>query len=173
MPLHPRKMETINQSSQQLNGETMSKWFDNFISNIFVHRIMMETDTAPSEIKQLYTDAMIEDYHSMSKTVRDQSTKYFIVKLVEYYFEQLKSFEISPQKLAFDFSDAKILVWAQISDEDDKSENALILSEARANLKYLETGFYISSTIVEESDNLEIPSHYHELKIHGRLSSPY
>jgi len=166
-------METINQSSSELNNETMSKWFDNFISHISVDKMMMETDTAPNETKQFYTNAFMEDYHSMSKSVRDQSTKYFIIKLVEYYVEQLKSFEISPQKLAFDFSDAKILVWAQIANEDDKSENALILSEARANRKYSETGFYISSTIVEECDNLEIPSHYNELKIHGRLPSSH
>ena len=166
-------MEIINKSSSELSNETMSKWFDDFISHISVDKMMMETDTAPSETKQFYIDAIMEDYHSISKSVRDQSTKYFIIKLVEYYFEQLKSFEIFPQKLAFDFSDAKILVWAQIENENDKSENALILSEARANRNYSETGFYISSTIVEECDNLEIPSHYNELKIHGRFSSSH
>jgi len=82
---------------------------------------------------------------------------------------QNSSKNVFPQKLAFDFSDAKILVWAQIKTEDVSTEDALILSEAEANSKYSDNGFYISSTIVEECDNLPIPSHYHEVKINGRL----
>jgi hypothetical protein len=158
-------MQATQKPISGLNQEDIRNWFDKLISHISVDKIMMETNTAPTEIKEFYTNAMLDDYHKMSKAVRDQSTKYFIVKLLEDYLSELKSFKIFPQKLAFDFSDAKILVWAQISNEDEKAEDALILSEA--------AGFYVSSTIVEESDNLKIPPHYHEVKIHGGLSSSH
>jgi hypothetical protein len=166
-------MQATQKPISGLNQEDIRNWFDKLISHISVDKIMMETNTAPTEIKEFYTNAMLDDYHKMSKAVRDQSTKYFIVKLLEDYLSELKSFKIFPQKLAFDFSDAKILVWAQISNEDEKAEDALILSEAKANSKYSEAGFYVSSTIVEESDNLKIPPHYHEVKIHGGLSSSH
>lgn len=161
------------QPSSALNQENIRNWFDQLISHVSVDKIMMETDTAPNEIKAFYNSAIQADSYELSKNVRDLSTKYFIAKLLADYLAELNAFKMFPQKLAFDFSDAKILVWAQISDEDEKTEDALILSEAKANSKYSEAGFYISSTIVEESDKLQIPPHYHEVKIHGRLPGSY
>ena len=166
-------MPTTKARKSEVNDETIRNWFDKFISHISVDSIMMQTNTAPEDMKEFYQAAMEDDYRQLSKSVREQSTKYFIANLVTDYFKALKSFNVTPQKLAFDFSDAKILVWAQILDDDEKTEDALILSEAKANLKYSDTGFYVSSTIVDESDNLIIPPHYHEVKLDGRLPSTY
>ena len=134
---------------------------------------MLDTGVAPVKTEEFYNAAMHPDPYVMTKTIREQTTQYFIQNLVQYYFKELTSYKISPQKLAFDFSDAKILVWAQIADEDESSENALILSEAKANSKFSENGFFVTTTIVEESDKLNMPPHYHEVKIHGRLSGSH
>lgn len=159
------KMEAIINPTSQLSNDAIAKWFDNFISHISVDRMMIETQTASVETDQFYRDMILENHTAMNSWARVNSTTYFIRKLVEDYLNELKAFRATPQKLAFDFSDAKILVWAQIADNDDLTEDALILSEAKANAKYSDNGFYVSSTIVEESDNLKIPSHYHQILI--------
>ncbi|WP_462267368.1 hypothetical protein [Mucilaginibacter sp.] len=164
---------TINKTHEVLSNEAIKQWFNGFIAHISVDKMMMETNTAPSDLKDFYTSAMLEDYAAISKTIRDTSSKYFIGNLVQFYINAFVTYKIAPQKLAFDFSDAKILVWAEILDNDEKAEEALILSEAKANAKFADTGFYISSTIVEQSDDLPIPSHYNEVKFHGGLSGSH
>lgn len=150
--------------------ETITKWFDKLINGISVDKMMLQTQTAPTDKEQFYLDAINENHDATHNFLRVQSTKYFISQLLNDYFNELKTFKTRPQRLAFDLSDAKILVWAQIKNDDETTEDALILSEARANSKYHNYGFYVSSTIIEEGDCLEIPSHYHELKLDGRLS---
>jgi hypothetical protein len=158
-------MEAIKHSTAELSNQTINQWFDKFISHLSVDRIMLETQTASKETDQFYKDVILENHTAMNSWARVSSTTYFIRKLVEDYLNELQTFKAFPQKLAFDFSDAKILVWAQIEDSDDATEDALILSEAKANAKYSENGFYVSSTIVEESDKLNVPPHYHEIAI--------
>ena len=60
-------------------------------------------------------------------------------------------------------SDSKILVWAVVDDNDEKTEDALIIAEAKVNGKYYEKGFYLNSTIIEKSDNLSVPPHYQKI----------
>jgi hypothetical protein len=158
-------MEAIHNTSSEKSNEVIKAWFDKFLSTISVDRMLMETNTASFETDKIYKNFIYERYDEIHSMARSTSSFYFINKLVIDYLMELRSFKAIPQKLALDVSDAKILVWAQIKDNDDLTEDALILSEARANSKYSDNGFYVSSTIVEECDNLEIPSHYHEIKI--------
>ncbi len=131
---------------------------------------MIETDTAPIETKEFYNNAMTGNVIGIVTGMRVESTKFFIAQIVNDYFKELHSYQAKPLKLAFDFSDAKILVWAEISTDDENTEDALILSEAKANEKYSSNGFFISSTIVESCDKLPIPTHYRQVNIDGRLS---
>ena len=62
-----------------------------------------------------------------------------------------------------DLSDASVLVWAEIADDDELMEDQLRLAQAKINAQYSQYGFYLSSTIVEESDCMPIPSHYQPL----------
>ncbi|MFI5136564.1 MAG: hypothetical protein ACHQIM_01970 [Sphingobacteriales bacterium] len=158
-------MEAILNTSSEKSNDVIKAWFDKFLSSISVDRMLMETNTASPETDKIYTDLIYERYDEIHSMARSTSSFYFINKLVIDYLIELKSFKAIPQKLALDVSDAKILVWAQIKDNDELTEDALILSEARANSKYSDNGFFVSSTIVEESDSLDVPPHYHEIKI--------
>jgi len=166
-------METAKKTFDRLTNEDVREWFEGYISGIRFGQIMLETDTASPEKKQFYNDAISGNELGLHSYARTQSTKYFIKNIVSDYFKELQKFKLMPQRLAFDFSEAKILVWAQIADDDESTEDALILAEAEANAKYSDNGFYVSSTIVEESDNLKVPGHYNEIRIDGRLSSAY
>ena len=44
-------------------------------------------------------------------------------------------------------------------------EDVLILAEAKVNAEFMDKGFGISTTIVENCDNLEIPAHYSNIPI--------
>ncbi|HEY8929205.1 MAG TPA: hypothetical protein VIM55_08450 [Mucilaginibacter sp.] len=166
-------MRTINQPTSELSNEIISEWFNKYISDISVDKMMMENDIASTETRQFYTDAISGNQEGMHNYARIQSSKYFISKIVNDYFKELQNFKAEPKKLAFSFSEAKILVWAEIADEDESTEDALILSEAKANEKYSDNGFFVTSTIVETRDHLNPPSHYHEIKIDGRLSGAH
>ena len=88
-----------------------------------------------------------------------------IEKMVKEYLGKLAVNKSFPDKIAFELSNYKVLVWAEIDMDDETTEQELILAEAITNANYSKYGLYISTTIVEKQDNLDIPPHYQELKI--------
>ncbi len=144
-------------------NDRVKTWFENMISNLKVDQVLLETNVASKEQKYFF-DTLINggesDIHALGRV---QSSMYFIKNLIQEYINELTFREAKPLKLALDLSDAKIFVWATIRDNDDITEDALILSEAKINAKYSEHGFHISSTVVEESDKIQIPPHYQQI----------
>ncbi|HYD22534.1 MAG TPA: hypothetical protein VEB40_13725 [Flavipsychrobacter sp.] len=135
-------------------------WFETLIEDIKVDQFMMEQDVAPTHKKDFYTAASQGDERKVNSMIRVSSSMYFLKGLIAEYFEELSKRNKWPLDLAMSLSDSKILVWAQINDEDYETEKALMLSEAKANSKYFDDGFYITSTIVEKGDELPIPTDY-------------
>lgn len=143
----------------------VSNWFDSLIESINLDKFMMEEGIAPVEKRRNYDDMIFGNMDIMSASVRVNSTKHFLAKLIVAYINNLKKFEARPIDLAFDLSDAKVLVWSKIHDNDESSENALILAEAETNAEFMDVGFYISTTVVEQSDGLNVPPHYQLLNL--------
>jgi hypothetical protein len=83
-----------------------------------------------------------------------------IKSLVLDYLTRLKTLDRHPEKLALGLSDSKIMIWAEIEDDDEELEDQLLILEAKMNAIYNENGFYVNSTILEKSDRLPVPSHY-------------
>jgi hypothetical protein len=148
---------TLNTKDNSL----ISDWFNELISTLRVDELMLTTGTAPTEKTDLYNSLMTNDFEIISMQNRKFSTQFFISVLLRDYITALNAFSINPKRIAFDLSDSKVLVWAEIKDNDEVAEDAFIMAEAKANSKYFNKGFYISSTIVEESDEIEVPLHYH------------
>ena len=145
-------------------SEKLDQWFESLISSIKVDHLQLKTDTATIEKKRIY-DNMIEGrFSDMALDMRNSSSQFFIEELVKDFISELNERKVSTHKLAFDLSDAKVLVWAEIDDLDEQSEDGLILAEARINAHFSKYGFHISSTIVEKSDNLFVPPHYSSVK---------
>ena len=148
---------------QDLSNQTINDWFNLFISSIEVDKMMLEADVAPAEKREFYQNIISGNTYGVVTAMRFESTKFFIAQIVGDYIKELQAFQARPLKLAFDFSDAKILVWAEVKTDDEEAEDALILAEAKANEKYSGNGFFISSTIVEDCDNLPVPPHYRQV----------
>lgn len=149
----------ITQSSYK-----QDQWFETMISSIKVDQLQLQTNTATKEKTRIYNN-IIEGKHSeMFSDMRNISSQFFIEELVKEYISELSERNVSTSQLAFDLSDAKVLVWAEIEDLDEKSEDGLILAEARINARFSNFGFHISSTIIEKGDRLMVPPHYSSVK---------
>jgi hypothetical protein len=144
---------------QALN-ETYKNWFGNLIEQLQIDKMLLEKGVASEETKNRYDTLIFGKDSEIYALGRMQSSMYFIKGLLKEYFDTLLESNNRPSKLALELSDAKILVWAEVNDDDEEAERNLILSEAKANAKYGDYGFHISSTIVEKSDSLHIPPHY-------------
>lgn len=133
-------------------------WFDEFVSTLRSHQLQLETETASRELKAFYENVFSGNMDAMLKISKQASQQYFVKRIIVEYLEHLN--KDLPKKLAFDFNDSEVLVWAEIEDNDEQMERNLILTEAAINAHYYEYGFAMTSTIVETEDQMAVPNHY-------------
>jgi hypothetical protein len=156
-------MTPATQSTEHQLNDQMRAWFDGFMNHLRVDHIALETNTASSEKRDFYQRMATADATDLAFTSRIQSSRHFLGQLILSYIDELKQRQVEPRQLAMDFSDASVLVWAEIDDDDEAMEDQLRLAQAKINAQYSQYGFYLSSTIVETSDCLAIPSHYQSI----------
>lgn len=148
---------------QQVSNKSQSQiehWFDDFIATLRTHQVQLETNTATQEIKSMYDALIGEDPDEIYKHSKLIVQKHFVGKIIFEYLKLLG--QDLPNKLAFDFDDARILVWAEVDNEE--MENELFIAEAKINSRFKEYGYGMSTTVVEKEDNLSIPPHYRSVK---------
>jgi hypothetical protein len=141
-----------------------SAWFDDFVATLRSHQIQMEADVNASEIRKIYEPLIAGNIEQIAKMSKETAQKYFVLSIMNEYVTLLKEGVEKINKLAFDFNDSLVLIWAEINDDDEEMEKRLILTEAQVNAKYHNNGFDVTSTIVEQSDKLNIPNHYRIFK---------
>lgn len=151
-----------NKVNQSIDSES---WFDEMVANLRYDQALYENDILEKDKKDVYDTMMSGNHEQLSDLGRQYSSTYFISKIVEAYFKELVKAESKPNKIALELSHSQILVWAEILEDDEIMENALILAEAKINAYFSKYGFNISSTIVEDSDCLKIPDHYKSVPI--------
>lgn len=142
-----------------------NKWFEDMISNLKIDQLLIQSDIIDQEKGEVYRAMIERDDDFVHGYARKTSSFYFIRNLVDSYVAELINRSVKLSKLAFELMNSKVLVWAEINDDDEKAERELILSSAKVNNEFSQYGFHISSTIVEKSDRLNVPNHYTELAI--------
>lgn len=153
---------TENIAIQSSNKQ--DQWFESLIHSIKIDQLQLQTNTAAEEKIRMYNNFIEGKYSEVFSDMRYKSSQFFIEELVKKYISELNERKVSTSQLAFDLSDAKVLVWAEIESFDEKSEDGLILAEAKTNALFSNYGFHISSTIIEKSDKLSVPPHYSSIK---------
>ena len=139
-------------------------WFDDFVSSIRVDQLALETGVANDAKKHLYETLIDGNIQDMMDTATKTAQQYYIQNMLIDYIHLLKDFENAPfLKLAVSFHNSELLVWAEIENDAEAVEGALIMAEAKINAKYHQHGFDMTTTIVEQCDMLSVPSHYHFL----------
>lgn len=134
-------------------------WFEEFIAAVKTHKLLLDTDTANKEIRDTYNMLMRGNQDELALSNKVSSHKYFVQNVIIDYLTFVVKEKLDV-KLAFDFDNAEILVWAKIKDDDTSTEDRLLLIEAEVNAKYHMKGYDLTTTIVEERDNLPVPGHY-------------
>lgn len=150
----------MTEPSIQDKSTEYSSWFGEIIHQIKTHQLQLETNTASKEIEDFYESLFKGDEIKVLNKTREQSTQYFVKKIVELYIQELRSRKLKINKLALSTSDERVLVWVEIPDDDFESEKQLILAQSVANSAFHEYGFHIESMIVEETDELDVPAQY-------------
>jgi hypothetical protein len=133
-------------------------WFDNFVATLRVHKMQLDTYTASNEIRKMYDVFFSGNTDNMASMSKNNAQRHFVSKMLVDYVGFIS--KNSPLKLAFDFNDSNVLVWAEIPDDDELMERILIMAEAKINAKYHDFGFDMTTTLVETRDYLSIPNHY-------------
>lgn len=151
-------MQTITQKNKSITTESL--WFDQLVNDIRVDEQLYANDLLTEPKKKMYNDLMTGNVEEMVKSLNENASKYYISNLLNDYITEIKQSKNNFKQIGLELSNKKILVWAELIDDDIATEKKLILAQAKVNAKYSEFGFSISSTIIEESDGLIIPSHY-------------
>jgi hypothetical protein len=138
-------------------------WFDEMVSKLRVDQLLLQADVLERHKKEVYEAMINGDHDFMHKYARKASSAFFIKNLIDSYFIQLGERKARPNRVALELSNSKVLVWAEINNDDELTEDALILSAAKVNFEFSKYGFHISSTIVEVGDSLNVPKHYKEV----------
>lgn len=138
-------------------------WFNALIDEIEFLQLQLETGIATHELKKVYDTLRGGDPTEIHHLNTEMAQKFFMAQVIQDY---LKITEGTPlKKLAFSPDNSQILVWAEIENDDGKTEKAMILAEAEINAKYHVHGWTLDTTIVESSDQIPVPTNYKAIKI--------
>lgn len=144
-------IETTQQS-------VIDAWFDDFIATLRTHQVQLETNTAQEELKKFYDLLFNSNENELAHLAKTGAQKHFVPRIIVDYVKLIST--TLPLKLAFDYNDSEVLVWAEISDGDTEQEKNLLKAEAIINARYHNFGFDMETTIVESGDHLPVPNHY-------------
>ncbi|MDW3212308.1 MAG: hypothetical protein R8N23_20730 [Reichenbachiella sp.] len=148
------------QQENQINSSKRDVWFEEFIQGVKVDKLMLDSGTADPDKEAFYQNLVEGNHITVLAEVREKSSHAFVQALVKSYIKEINSRNVSISKLALELGNSSILVWAEINDDDEVTEDNLIMSEAKVNAEFLEYGFHISTTILEKSDGIPVPPHY-------------
>lgn len=144
-------------------------WFTDFISDLRSDQIQLETGLASKKKAEFYDVVMSNDIEQIFQYNGKMSHKYITQIIIKAYLNDLFiERKTKVNKLAFDNSSTGLKVWAVIDDNDEKAEKDLYLAEAKANYYCQKFNYHLSTTIVENCDNLSVPAQFKELEI-GRF----
>ena len=156
-------METL----EKRNIKSSSKqdlWFDEIISGLRTDELLKNTGLLDKEKERMYNVFIENDTIKIAKYAQAQIHKDLTKLIIYSYLIETFNRGAKPKTLAFDYSSKGVLVWAVIKNDDEKTEDALILSEAKINYQLADKfDYHISTTIIEEEDNVSIPKQYKTL----------
>jgi hypothetical protein len=136
-------------------------WFDQLVAELRGHQLQLESGTASAELRAHYDGLMSGTLADVMRGAKQQAQKYFVSRvLLDFLTELLNRRAGLPHRLAVDYNDSEVLVWAEIGAADEALERALLLADAQVSGAYHDAGFGLTTTIVETADALPVPNHY-------------
>ena len=156
---------TIQDQQQSTIPSEVSHWFENLIGAIRVDQLQIETGTADSKKSKFYQQAIAGNTDEILMSLRRDTNQHFINNIIQNFMYEITTRKALPKKLAFSLSPATILVWAEIADDDERTEDEILLAESKINSIAKQYDFNLDTMIVEQSNNIEVPPHYIPVKL--------
>lgn len=147
------------------SNEQLEMWFGEAFHQLNTDKILLETDTASPEKRHLYHTFMGDNVVEQSALVKQGSNKMLTLEALGKFITYVINSDTKPHMLAFNVSASSLLVWAVIKDEDFGAERALYMAQAAVNSELAKADYRVSTTIVDESDELTPPQHYQVLDL--------
>jgi hypothetical protein len=158
----------IGQVGSSTAEQARDQWFSSMIHSLKTDKMLLDTDTASTQIKAFYDAIINDDVVAMGAQSKAAMNQLLTKQAVFTFFSHLLKSGHLPQRLAFDVAHSSLLVWAVVPDDDYDAEKALYLAQAAVNAELHQADYRVSATVVEVSDRLETPSHYEEVALHGQ-----
>ena len=125
-------MQSYKNIEQGITNSEMEVWFDDVIAQIKTDKFLLQTDTATKEKVELYNDLYLNNTDKILDRMNVDYRMNYISKIVLEYIEELADRlrdSLSDIKIAFDFSNNKLLVWAVIPVKNEEFyEKCLVLA---------------------------------------------
>ena len=148
--------------------DQMSTVLDKLIDKMNEVKVQYLTGTLPEDEEKLIREMLTGTLLDSAVLTNKSSAQVIITHLIIDYVKSIAEFPNTRQsRLAFHISNQEILTWVIIPDDREDVEFDFYRIEAKINREYRNRGFSMSTTVVEKSDNLNIPSHYKEYTMHG------
>lgn len=147
-------------SQETKTQQMLDVWFESLIEQLRADRTAISCGIAPKEKEEFYTKFVTRPSEEILNDNRKVVAMNFIGKALRVYNDKLAMYDNKPLKLAMHFADSKVYIFAIVDNDDEKTEDALLLTEAYVNSKFREYGIHFTTTILEKDDNYSIPNHY-------------
>ena len=155
-------MQTLDNN---IKTDITSDWFDDIVATLRVEQLAYNQGCLTKQKKELYESIANKDTEKLLSIQKQSIKEYEVRNVLTYYSELINNSNIKLKKLAINLRDSLILVWAEVTDNDEISQRELITAECKVNSIYYNKGYSIDTMIVEESDNINVPLHYKSVSI--------
>lgn len=152
-------------SKTEGNSTKIDTWFNDFIEKLEATQFLLKQDMVTPETKEFWNAVMDDNVDEVLRYSDLHVKMHFIKKMTLELLMLLYKEKLPINKIALDVEKSKVLTWVELKNDDEPTEDRFIMLEAEINSRYAKDGYYISSTIVEERDNLRVPSHYNSIEI--------
>jgi hypothetical protein len=140
------------------NASNIAEWFDERVNFLRQHQQEIELDVANGGTRRLFESMMKGDLEEISLHNIQMGQRHFISQMLTQYLILVS--DLPFRKLAFGANYSALLIWAEINDGDEATENALTRAGSKILGQYGDYGFEVLDMIVEASENLKIPTNY-------------
>jgi len=133
---------------------------DTIMHHLDLDKTYFKIGIANEDQRKLYESFLPGNELQLLHGMRKQASAHLVFKALQGYFNQLSIRHAKPSDLFIHNNDSRIVIWAIIKDNDEATENALIMAEAHVNTDFSQYGLCLSSIINEESDKIAIAPHF-------------
>lgn len=158
----PEKNDIVdNSTATSVADEKAHEFFSDMVTKLNVTEFLYNNKGLSDQEYRMWTAAINKNLEPMMLANRVATNVACANKAFEEFMLALRAEkDVKLRKLAVDISRSKLLVWAEVEDDDDSSMRSVLYADSVANLKMEDLGFSVSATVVEKSDCVPVPSHY-------------